>query len=319
MHYSIGIDLGGTNIVAAVVDEDFKIIKKANLPTRLPRKPEEIADDMARAAKEAAEKSGIPMQQIKVVGIGSPGCVDSKSGMISYSCNLDFYDVPITSMLKERLGISAYVENDANAAALGEYIAGAGKEASDMVAVTLGTGVGGGIILDRKIFTGFNHAAGELGHMVIQMDGRPCNCGRKGCFEAYASATGLIKTTREAMEKDKRSKLWQIAGSLEKVDGKTAFDGMRLKDATAQKVVDLYIRQLAVGIINIENIFQPQVICIGGGISKEGDALIQPLTQYVDREVYTKNLPRSKRTKIVAARLGNDAGLIGAAHICDYL
>ena len=215
-------------------------------------------------------------------------------------------------MLAERTGRKVYIENDANAAAYGEYVAGAGAEADILVMVTLGTGVGGGIIINNAIYTGFNFAGAELGHEVVMMDGRPCTCGRKGCIEAYASATGLIVTTKEFMERDKNSKMWEICGGdLTKVNGRTAFDAMRAGDESGRAAVDQYIRHLACGVTNFINIFQPDMLCIGGGISHEGETLLAPLREYVMQEVYTRR--GNRNTKIVAASLGNAAGIIGAA------
>ena len=232
--------------------------------------------------------------------------------MIEYSNNLQWYNVPLAAKLEEGLGIRAYIENDANAAAYGEYLAGAGKGCSSLVAITLGTGVGGGVILDGKILTGFNFGGAELGHTVIEVDGRPCTCGRRGCFEAYSSATGLINLTKEAMEAHRDSKMWELCdGDANRANGRTAFDGMRAGDAAAKAVVDLYIKYLSVGIANMINIFQPQILCIGGGISKEGDTLIQPLTRLVNENNYVHDPER--QTKIMPAALFNDAGLIGAA------
>lgn len=317
MKYYIGIDLGGTNIVAAVVDEKGKIISKTDCKTNLPRIPELVADDMAKISEEAVLKAGITMDQIENVGIGSPGIINPSTGEIEYSCNFNYYNVPMSEMMNKRLRKPIYIDNDANTAAIGEFAVGAGKGIHSMIAITLGTGVGGGVILNDKIYSGFNYAGGELGHTVIQMDGRPCNCGRKGCFEAYASATGLIKTTIEYMEKNPDSQMWQVAqGSKENVNGRTSFDAMRLGDKVAKDVVDTFIRHLAAGLTNVINIFQPELVCIGGGISKEGDTLIKPLRLLIDQEDYARSIER--RTQIVAAKLGNDAGIIGAAMLSQH-
>lgn len=317
MKYYIGIDLGGTNIVAAVVNEEGKIISKTNCKTNLPRIPELVADDMARISEEAVLKAGLTMEQIENVGIGSPGIINPSTGEIEYSCNFNYYNVPMSEMMNKRLKKPIYIDNDANTAAIGEFAVGAGKGIHSMIAITLGTGIGGGIILNDKIYSGFNYAGGELGHTVIQMDGRSCNCGRKGCFEAYASATGLIKTTIEYMEKNPDSQMWQIAqGSKENVNGRTSFDAMRLGDKAAKDVVDTFIRHLAAGLTNVINIFQPELVCIGGGISKEGDTLIKPLRLLIDQEDYARSIER--RTQIVAAKLGNDAGIIGAAMLSQH-
>ena len=314
--YKLGIDLGGTNIVAGVVDENFKIIATAKRKTALPRSAEEIADDMAAASLEAIKNAGLTLDDIDSCGIGAPGSVDTKTGNISYSNNLGFYKVPLTELLKQRTGKDFYIENDANAAAYGEYIAGVGKGSENFVAMTLGTGVGAGIIIDGKIYSGSNGAGGEIGHIVVEMNGERCTCGRNGCLEMYASATGLINQTRQAMERYPDSIMWKLSdGKKENANGLTAFDAMRKGDIAGKMVVDKFIEYLSVGVANVINIFQPDVLCIGGGVSHEGDALIIPLKQLVNGEDYARNM--SKRTIIKTATLGNDAGIIGAAYLCN--
>ncbi len=312
MKYYIGIDLGGTNIAAGVVNENKEIIAKTSIKTGSGRDVNLIVDDMALAAKTAAESAELTFDDVEWIGIGAPGTANKATGTIEYSNNLGWYNVALVSMLEERTGKKVFIENDANAAAYGEYVAGAAKDADSSVMVTLGTGVGGGIVLNNKIYTGFNFAGAELGHSVIVVDGRQCTCGRKGCLEAYASATGLIVTTKEYMEQYKDSVMWDIVeGDLSKVNGRTAFDAMRKGDEAGKLVVDAYIKYLACGVTNIINTFQPDILCIGGGISHEGDTLMVPLKEIVAREVYSRN--SAKNTKIVAASLGNDAGIIGAA------
>ena len=313
--YRIGIDLGGTNIVAGVVDDRHNIVATAKCKTACPRPSEEIVADMAKVAKEAAEKAGITMKEVRGVGVGSPGVCNRETGIVDGARNLGFYNVPVVAMLEDALGVEVRIENDANAAALGEFVAGAAKGCNSCVCITLGTGVGGGIIQDGKVLAGSNFAGAELGHTVIDVDGEPCNCGRNGCWEAYASATALVRQTRRAMEQNRDSKMWQIAGSLDKVDGRTAFDAMRAGDAAGKAVVDRYIYYVAVGIVNMINIFQPDVLCVGGGICKEGDTLLVPLRQHIEAERFTKNA--AKQTEICVAALGNDAGVIGAAGLFD--
>ena len=207
---------------------------------------------------------------------------------------------------------TVYLDNDANCAALGEAVAGVGRGVSSFVAITLGTGVGSGIVLDGKIVTGVNDGAGEMGHMVIVADGERCTCGRRGCWERYASATALIQQTKDAMHHDMDSKMWElVGGDINRVSGRTSFDAMRAGDKTAKKVVDKYIFYLAVGIINIVNALQPEIICIGGGIGHEKENLLVPLRKYVARERYSIHADR--QTEILSAQLGNDAGIIGAA------
>lgn len=312
--YYLGIDLGGTNIAAAVVDENYKIIGTGKVKTNCPRPAEEIAEDMYKAGMMAVESCGLKLDDIAEVGVGAPGSVNPKDGFICYSNNLGFVNLPLGEMLEKKFGRKVFLENDANAAAYGEQLAGAGKGTRQFVAITLGTGVGGGVIINGHILSGMNSAGGELGHAVIVKDGEPCSCGRNGCWEAYASATALIRQTKAAMLDDKQSKMWEIVdGDIEAVNGRTAFDGMRAGDETATAVVKAYCDYVACGLANVINIFQPEVICIGGGISKEGETLVAPIREYVERERYSKNV--EKQTVIKAATLGNDAGIIGAAFL----
>ena len=313
--YRVGIDLGGTNIVAGVVNGRHEIVAFAKCKTACPRPSEEIVADMARMTREAVKKAGITMDEVKGVGVGSPGVCNKDTGVVERAANLGFENLPICAMLSEMLGKKVYIENDANAAALGEFIAGAAKDVDSCVCITLGTGVGGGVIIDGKVFAGSNFAGTELGHTVIEVDGELCSCGRRGCWEAYASATGLIRQTRRAMEEHRDSKMWDIAGSLDKVDGRTPFEAMRAGDAAGKAVVDRYIYYIAVGLINMINIFQPEILCVGGGICKEGETLMAPLRKYIDAEQFSKY--SEKKTKLCVAALGNDAGIIGAAGLVE--
>lgn len=312
--YYLGIDLGGTNIVAGVVDKNYKIVAKAECKTAVPRPESEICKSMAAVAAKAVEKAKLTMDDIKSIGIGVPGAVNPKTGKVEYSANLFFHNWEIVKMMRELIDKPTVIENDANAAAYGEFLAGSAKGATNAIAITLGTGVGAGIIIDGKIYSGSNFAGAEMGHMVIVYDGKECACGRKGCWEAYASATGLIALTKEEILKEKPDfsyMLKSINGDMNKVSGLTAFNAMRAGDAAGKTVVDKYIKYLACGVVNAINIFQPDVLCVGGGISKEGETLLAPLRYLVEKYRYTKH--NDQQTKIVAATLGNDAGIIGAA------
>lgn len=313
MKYYIGIDLGGTNIVAGVVDENYNIIAKASTKTQCPRPAQEIADDMAKMAIQAVANANLTMEQIEWIGIGTPGIANSETGIIEYSNNLGFKNTPMVEYIRETIDKPVFIENDANAAAYGEFVAGAAKGAKNAVCITLGTGVGGGIIVDGKIYSGSNFAGAEIGHTVIEVDGAQCSCGRKGCFEAYSSATGLIRMTNEAIAEHPDCIMASMAETNGKVTARTSFDSMREGDEYAKAVVDKYIKYLAAGITNTINIFQPDVLCIGGGVCNEGDALLLPVKALVKEEVYTRNSP--KNTEIVIAKLGNDAGIIGAAFL----
>ena len=207
--YKIGVDLGGTNIVAGVINENYEIIGRGKAKTNLPRPAKEIFADIVKCVRLACEQAGIGEDEIESIGIGTPGSVDKKTGVILYANNLDFYNVEAVKMVNDQLpGVKVFIENDANCAALGEALAGCGKGKNNFVAVTLGTGVGGGIVLNGKLLTGCNDAGGEIGHVAIKFDGEPCNCGRIGCWERYASATALVKQTKQAMLENTTSKMW---------------------------------------------------------------------------------------------------------------
>ena len=315
--YRIGVDLGGTNIAVGLVDENYKIVCKKSIPTGAEREGEYIVDDMAKLCVDVCNEANVDIKDIVSVGIATPGIANHDTGVVEYANNLHFKNFPIGNLLSDKLGgVKVYIENDANCAALGEALAGSGKGKKSFIAVTLGTGVGSGIVLDGQILTGCNDAGGELGHMVIKFDGEPCNCGRIGCWERYASATALVNQTKAAMLEHKDSVMWQLAsGDVNNAGGRTAFDAMRIGDKWGSEVVDNYIRYIAVGTTNIVNIFQPEMICFGGGICNEGETLLAPIREHVARERYSKK--QEIQTEICRATLGNDAGIIGAACLKD--
>ncbi|MCI6772136.1 MAG: ROK family protein [Oscillospiraceae bacterium] len=310
--YKVGVDLGGTNIVAGVINDRYEIIGRAKAKTNAPRPAQEIFFDIVECVKGAAKQAGIGLNEIESVGIGTPGSVDRENGSIEFANNLDFHNVPAVKIFKSMLDVDVYLENDANCAALGEAMAGAGIGKKYFIAITLGTGVGSGIVDDGKILIGCNGTGGELGHMVIKFDGEECNCGRRGCWERYASATALVNQTKAAMLKNKDSKMWDMCdGNIDNVGGRTAFDAMRAGDSAGREVVEQYIKYVAIGTINVINIFQPEMICFGGGISNEGENLLAPVRKYVDEFHYSRY--SNTQTEICKAKLGNDAGIIGAA------
>ncbi|MBQ1237685.1 MAG: ROK family protein [Oscillospiraceae bacterium] len=314
MKYYVGIDLGGTNIKAGVVDEEYHILGRGKKKTSVPRPAEEIMDAMAECAEEAVKDAGLGWDDIEAVGVGVPGTANEKTGVVEYANNLYFKDVPMRDYLSEKLGKNVYITNDANAAALGEVLAGAAKGASDAVAITLGTGVGGGIIIDGKLFSGFNYGGAELGHMGIVVGGRECTCGRRGCLETYASATGLVKTTKEVMDQNPDSLMWEeFHKNGDHVSGRTAFLAAGRGDKAGQQVVDTYVAQLGYGLASIINILAPEIMVIGGGVSHEGENLLKPLVAEMLPQLYVRD--PAKQTRIVLATLGNDAGLIGAAFL----
>ncbi|MBP3322420.1 MAG: ROK family protein [Clostridia bacterium] len=312
--YRIGIDFGGTNIAVGIVNEQLEVLYKSSLPTKKgERSVDEMVADMATLCLKMVDKVGIGLSQVEAIGIASPGVVNSKTGVVEYYCGMDLNHYPMAAILSEKLGgyQPIYMENDANAAALGEVLAGAAKGAQNALMITLGTGVGGGIVIGGKIYDGFNFAAAELGHTVIEKDGYPCECGRKGCFEKYASATGLIRMTREEMEKCPDSAMWKLSPTLEEVNGLTSYEAAKAGDEAAKRVVAKYQDYLACGLANMVNIFQPEVLCIGGGVCGQGDNLLLPVNEQVMAEQYAKT--SAKKTKLMIATLGNNAGIVGAA------
>ncbi len=318
--YRIGVDLGGTKISAAIVDNNYKIICKVTRPTDAKRPADQITESIADLCRRASNQANIPFGEISSVGIGIPGAIDSTKGIIEYSCNLPTYiSYPIVNKIRELTqNKNIFIDNDANAAALGEAVAGAAKGSSSSIMITLGTGVGGGIVVGGKILESFNGAGGELGHTVIVHGGVPCPCGRRGCFEAYSSATSLVRMTKERLTELKQSNtatlmLDMCGGDPEKATTRTAFDASKQGDVEGLRLVREYTEYLACGITNLINIFQPEVFLIGGGLSGEGDYLLKPLLPLIEREQYTRTYPKNKQTTIKIATLGNDAGIIGAA------
>ena len=314
--YTIGVDLGGTNIAIGILDEDLNLVIKGSVPTNANREGEEIIKDMAALAKRLLDEKNIPISEVDYAGIASPGTVNPELGIVEFSGNLPFINFPIAEIFKKYLPIKkVYIANDANAAALGEALAGSAKGADSCVMITLGTGVGGGIILGGKIFSGgFNASGAELGHIVLVHGGRQCTCGRRGCWEAYSSATALTEMTREKMTELKikciPSQLFTEAEKEGKVSARTAFSAMKAGDEHGRELVNTYISYRAEGITDMINIFQPEVLIIGGGVCNEREYLTKPLERIVDRDQFTRN--NEKKTKIVIASLGNDAGIIGA-------
>ena len=314
--YRIGVDLGGTNIAVGLVDENYNIIVKQSTPTLANRPGEEIVDDIAALCRKVCQLAGVAESEVDAVGIASPGVANHDDGVVEYANNLPFRHFPIAALLRERFPVARVsVENDANAAAWGEAVAGAAKGTHNSVMITLGTGVGGGIIIDNKVYSGHNFAGAELGHIVIEYNGRPCSCGRRGCWEAYSSATALVAMTNEKIaecaKQGRATIMADLVAQRGKVTGRTACDAMRMGDEAAREVYDVYVHYLACGLANIVNIFQPQIISLGGGISNEGQSLIDAVLPLVHGEQYGNGIIKLADVRI--AKLGNDAGIIGAA------
>ena len=311
--YYIGIDLGGTNIAVGLVDEDCKIVHSDSVPTLKERHWSEIIRDMAELALKVVADSGHSLDEVKAVGIGCPGSIDKDNGVVVYSNNIVMDHVPMAEEIRKYIDLPVFLENDANAAALGEY-AIYGEGVSSFVFMTLGTGVGGGIILNGKVWSGFNGAGAEIGHQSLVFDGKPCTCGRRGCLEAYASVTALIQQTTEAIEQNPNSAMAQWAKDHGRVTGRTAFECAKAGDAAAIAVRDRYIQYVAEGICSIVNVLQPEILAIGGGISREGDTLLDPIKAYFATNDYNKHM---KKTDLRIARLFGDAGIVGAAKAAE--
>ena len=293
----IGIDIGGTDTKIGLVDVHNKLLDSVCIPTKAERPADEVIRTVAETALSILDKNGIAMEQCVGVGIGVPGTVDRKKGIVRYSNNIRWEDVPLVKEMSTYLPIPVEIANDADCAALGETIAGAGKECSDVVMITLGTGVGGGVVLDGEIYEGRGIGGSELGHMVIVENGEPCTCGRRGCLEAYASATALKREAKRASKKELiPSEIFALA---------------KQGDPAMKEVVEIYIRRLGLGIVNIVNIFRPQLVLLGGGISGQGESLLVPLRRILREECFGGE--RGDVPEIEEAVLGNNAGIIGAA------
>lgn len=303
-----GIDIGGTFIKGGLCNEKGEILYNGSVRTECSETG--LVEGVSGLVVRMLQEKGISRSELAGIGMGIPGMIDGETGRILYANNLKIEDFCITRELEEKFGAPVRITNDANAAALGEAKFGSGKGCGDSILVTLGTGVGGGVVLGGKIFEGNKGAGAELGHMVIVAGGEPCTCGRRGCLEAYASATALIRETRRAMERNPKSRMWEGISDLAEVDGRTAF-AHRMHDSAAAKVVEEYIYYLGEGLVSFASIFRPEVIILGGGVSKEGENLVRPLQEKMDAEIYGGSL--GPRVEIRVASLGNRAGLVGAA------
>ena len=315
--YYIGIDVGGTNLVAGLVDEKGHILDKVSHPVDKSMSSEDLCTELARLAMKVCEMGAVDYNQVEAVGVGLPGLVDNKTGMVLKTPNMNFSDTPFRELFQKVWNIPVFLGNDANCAAIGEYCAGAAKGCDPAVMVTLGTGIGGGLVAGGKLFTGYANSGMEVGHMIIQPNGVLCGCGNRGCWEQYGSATALIRLTQLEMERCKDSVLWELCeGDRFKVQGRTAFQGARLGDPAAKRVLTTYLQGLSIGLVNLINVLQPEIICLGGGISNaEDDLLLDPLRELVRQGTFDKNAP----TRLEKASLGNDAGVVGAAMLCNMV
>lgn len=311
----IGIDVGGTNLVAGLVDENGKILHKASCPVDKSMTAEELTRQLAKLSLQAAKEADCPLSEIQAAGVGLPGLVSNKTGMVIKTTNMPFYNTPFREFFQEDLKIPVYLGNDADCAAVGEYWAGSAKGFDPALVITLGTGIGSGMVRGGKLYIGHGGAGMEAGHMIIHPNGVRCGCGNLGCWEQYGSATALVRLTREEMEYNRDSMLWQLCdGDTRKLEGRTTFQAVREGDATARKALDRYLEGLSMGLINLVNVLFPEIVCLGGGISNaDDDLLLNPLRELVHRGSFDKDhLPRIER-----ASLGNDAGVVGAAMLCN--
>lgn len=310
MQYRIGIDLGGTAIKAGVVDENFQVVYTHSQPTG--QGFEQVVADMASAAETVAAMAGLKVSDFPCVGVGTPSCINPNTGRLVFSNNTNWRNVPLREELEKHLPVPVYIGNDANCAIIGEAVAGAARGRNSVVMLTLGTGVGGGVILNGKLFTGGDGMGSELGHTPLIHRGYPCTCGIDGCLESYASVTALIRQTREAMKAHPESSLHTyVAAHNGEVNGRTVFDCAQAGDATAAAVVDQYLEYLANGIGGLINIFRPEIVLIGGGLSAQGENILRPLNERVSRYTFAWDIIGAP--PIVKATLGNAAGTIGAA------
>ena len=309
--YIIGIDLGGMSAKGGLFSVNGELLCEKKVETNSLDGFEGTLQKLGDLSKMLVEEWGITMASVQAIGVGSPGVVDSQRGVVLRWSNFNWNNVPFVETLSRLTGKQVYISNDANVAALGEANFGATAKYQSSIMLTIGTGVGGGIVFDGKLIEGYKSAGAELGHITIREGGLECACGRKGCYEKYASATALIRQTRHAMVENLQSAMWQIVdGKIENVDGRTAFIAARKGDEVAQKVINQFVGYLSEGIADFVNILRPEAIVIGGGISNEGEMLFEPLRKAVDERTYIAMdiVP----LKIVGAKLGNKAGIYGA-------
>ncbi|MDD4315757.1 MAG: ROK family protein [Clostridia bacterium] len=313
MKYYIGIDIGGMSVKAGVVGDNGEIISQGSCQTFTDKHYSVMVADTYKLCEKILKEANLTKEDVSAVGIGCPGTIWSDKGIITYANNLHFDKVPLVAEFKKYWDTKVVIENDANCAALGEYAFGSGKGSKDCIFITLGTGVGSGIILDGKIYSGKRGAGGEAGHMVIKLDGEKCTCGRRGCWEVYASATALIRDTKTAMAKHPESLMHKIAESYGKISAKTSFEAAKQGDKLAVSLIKRYVKYVSAGVVNLINIFRPDVVMIGGGVSNEGQYFIDMIQKYVNKYHYGGRI--NPKVKIVRATLINNAGIIGAASL----
>lgn len=314
----VGIDLGGTNIKVGIINDYYEMVIEKSIPTDVTRGSEAIMKDMAELALSLIKEKQLDMESIRGIGIGSPGIIDSKNGIVTYSNNFNWENIPLAKRIQEYTKLPVRISNDANCAAQGEVIAGAAKNCKNVILLTLGTGIGSGIIHNGIIFEGEHPGGGEIGHTTLIMDGEPCTCGRNGCFEAYGSATALINQGKSAATINKESILHKLCqGNLASLNGKMIFEGAALGDYVSKEVVSQYIRYVSEGIVNIINVFRPEKILLSGGICNQKENLTDPINDYIRQYCFGKE--KVFIPTVECALLGNTAGMIGAAYLVRFV
>lgn len=312
--YYIGIDVGGMSIKGGLVDDKGVLLAKESVKTDCVQSSEANVGDIAGLCKRLLEAAGLSENDVAAMGVGVPGTVDGSTGVISYTCNINFRNFNFSKEFKKYYKFPSYVGNDADCAVLGEVKFGGNAGLKNAVIVTLGTGVGTGVLIDGKLLTGNKGAGGEGGHMVIRSGGEKCGCGRRGCWEAYASASALIRDTEKAIRKNPDGIMSKLAEKEGKVSGKTVFNAAKEGDKAAVSLINRYLKFVGEGLVNLGNLLRPEVIFIGGGIGNEGDYIIEKLQKYVNRFSYGGK--RNPKILIKKATLKNDAGILGAAALC---
>ena len=309
--YYIGVDLGGTGIKAGIVDEGGSILAKVSCPTGVERGYQAVVRDMADLCLKAVEKANLSLDDVKAVGIGIPGICDPKTEIVPFCTNLGWHEVPLVSEIHKYIDKPVFVDNDATVAGLAESVAGVSAGAQNSVFVTLGTGVGGGIILNGKPFTGSHGVASEIGHMIVVAGGEMCTCGNRGCWERYASATAIIREGRKFAAAHPDCALAKaVNGDLERIEARTVIDLAKAGDPDALMLFGNYVDMLCMGLVTLINLYDPEIIALGGGVSQAGEFLLNAVRERMPALVFYKGMPYAR---IELAQLGNDAGIIGAA------
>ena len=309
----IGVDMGGTKILSAVVNASGNILATAKIPTQAKDDTSIVIDRISDCIKEAFKKSEVSEGTIRAIGIGAPGPLDPETGVVIFAPNLGWKDVPLKTELEERIGIPIFVDNDVNVGTLGEHTYGAGRGVQNLVGIFVGTGIGGGIILNGELFHGASKTAGEIGHIIVQEGGPKCGCGNRGCLEALASRTAMTKQLRNGiLKKGKKSVITKLTdGDLQQIRSGTLAKALRSKDKLTQNVFRKATKYLGVGIGSIVNFLNPDMIVLGGGVV---EALDKDFIKDIRKAAKKYALPDTlKGVQIVRAQLGDDAGVLGAA------